>query len=438
MSVQNPISSPKSLSAKCYTRSTGARATIALLVFTTVSFFLGSKLISAAYTNLALIEVNKVWLADPESSALNPEPNASNYSLVRAIQCLEQAVRWDPKNAKAYWALVQAYFLMGKRSAAAEALAQMEEPRSEGILIHEGKIGLGLMEKLKYGKRLETWYILVSRAMLHVKEREWEKAVADYRKGLALGVSRIGDDLYLEFHQALATLYQKRVAKDPSNPKWHYLLGKYLWKSGEQDEAQKHLEFVVEHRSSHLIKHDEVGQAYYYLGLWFESKGQVAKAIDRYEQALAMNERIMPAYDRLRWLYQANGRLSDAETLQQRLAELQPEYKLGQEVGGGWVLLGYDLDEEPLEAGAKIEMALYWQPPRSIEITKPSWYRAGERWIEVKEVKNLAPNGGFEWDAGLGKAYPYGWPSGISNAPLECHELVIDERDGEKTKYSLA
>jgi hypothetical protein len=122
------------------------------------------------------------------------------------------------------------------------------------------------------------------------------------------------------------------------------------------------------------------------------------------------------------------------EELEKRLAGREPEYKVGQKVNEDWVLVGYDLDEKSLERWSEITIWLYWLPSKPVEIKKPGWYRAGERWVEVREVRNLVPNGGFEWDPKVGAAYPYGWPSGIYGAPLEFHELVIDERNGEKTK----
>ena len=122
------------------------------------------------------------------------------------------------------------------------------------------------------------------------------------------------------------------------------------------------------------------------------------------------------------------------EELEKRLAAREPEYKVGQKVNDDWVLVGYDLDEEALEMWSETTIWLYWLPSKPVEMKKPGWYRAGERWVEVKGVRNLVPNGGFEWDPKVGPAYPYGWPSQIYKAPLECHELVVDERDGEKTK----
>jgi hypothetical protein len=96
--------------------------------------------------------------------------------------------------------------------------------------------------------------------------------------------------------------------------------------------------------------------------------------------------------------------------------------------------VGYDLDEESLERWSETTIWLYWLPSKPVEMKKPGWYQAGKRWVEVREVRNLVPNGGFEWDPKVGAIYPYGWPLGIYKAPLECHQLVIDERDGEKNK----
>jgi hypothetical protein len=109
------------------------------------------------------------------------------------------------------------------------------------------------------------------------------------------------------------------------------------------------------------------------------------------------------------------------EELERRLAGREPEYKVGQKVGEDWVLVGYDLDEESLERWSETTIWLYWLPSKPVKIEKPGWYQAGKRWVEVKEVRNLAPNGGFEWDSKVGAIYPYGWPSGIYKAPLECH-----------------
>jgi len=190
---------------------------------------------------------------------------------------------------------------------------------------------------------------------------------------------------------------------------------------------------VVRSTSGSGLSDSWVGEAYYRLGLYAEDAGEIEMAIENYEKALGRNERLVDAVARLERLYRQSDEMTKAEELEDRLASLEPEYGVGQKVSEDWVLLGYDLDEEALEAGTSIEMALYWLASARVRIDGPDWYRAGERWIHVTTATNLAPNGGFEHDEIRGKRLPIGWPFRVYGAPVENHELVIEQRNGKET-----
>jgi tetratricopeptide (TPR) repeat protein len=80
-------------------------------------------------------------------------------------------------------------------------------------------------------------------------------------------------------------------------------------------------------------------------------------------------------------------------------ADREPEFAVEQQIGGGWTLLGYDIDDEAAVRGEAVDVTLYWLGnglPASGE-EHDGWYRAGGRWVQVQgDVRSILPNGGFE------------------------------------------
>jgi len=315
------------------------------------------------------------------------QPPSNSDDITRAVGSFANAIEWDAANAPAMQRKIVAV--------------------AHNYPAHAAEVHLG-------------------QARLHSQRDERDRAFEEYRRAIRLAPAYLDDRAYADF-------YTIAVSRDPSSSEYHYLLARYLDRVDEPDRASEEFQWVVRSASSPGLSDSWVGEAYYRLGLYAEDEGEIETAVENYEKALGLNERLVDAIARLEWWYRRNDEMTKAEELKDRLASLEPEYGVGEKVSDDWVLLGYDLDEEALEAGPSMDVALYWLPSEQTEIEQPGWYRAGERWIQVTAVKNLAPNGGFEHDEIRGKRLPTGWPIDIYRSPIDTHELMIDQRDGEET-----
>ena len=315
------------------------------------------------------------------------QPPSNNDDITRAADSFLDAVKWDAANAPAVERKIVA---VGRDYPA-----------------HAAEVHLG-------------------QARLHSQRDERDRAFEEYGRAIRLAPAYLDDTAYADF-------YTIAVSRDPSSGEYHYLLARHLDRLGEPDKVREEFQWVVRSASSPGLSDSWVGEAYYRLGLYSEDEGEIEAAVENYEKALGRNERLVDAIARLERLYRQSDEMTKAEELIDRLASLEPEYRVGEKVSDDWVLLGYDLDEEALEAGPSMDVALYWLPSEQTEIEQPGWYRAGERWIHVTNIRNLVPNGGFEHDEIRGKRLPTGWPIDIYRSPIDTHELMIDQRDGEET-----
>ena len=400
-----------------------------------------STAISSFWNNLGYVYLVET-INEAREDAHTGEGGEPPSQAPEAVAMLQKAVHWKADNARAWWALVYARFLAGERDGAADALLRAQALQHDNLAIPQ-----------------DDYRYHILQGVLHRRAGNWDEAVREYQVGLALGVNRVGHDVYIEFYKALVGLYRSRLNDDPTNAKWRNLLGKYLAKSGDSLAAEAEFRWIANHARHSDLQSSDWGEVYYRIGLVLEMQGRSAEALDSYRMALDYYPRIVDAYWRLEQIYRARGWTDRAEEINERLATLEPEYRLSgnntvcgismampetkalseESLKGShqdcWTLLGYDLDEEALETGAEIAIALYWLSHESLEIAAPGWYQAGDHWIELREITNLAPNGGFEWDEGEGAMHPFGYPGVIYSGEIfDHHRVMIDKRDSKETK----
>lgn len=161
---------------------------------------------------------------------------------------------------------------------------------------------------------------------------------------------------------------------------------------------------------------EEQARAWMYLGLVREQAGDtsaglstgLAVARGAYEKAVKLAPALAEPRIRLLALLHRLGDRAAANRVAATLARRGPTYRLGTfgpgyekpspvSLPSGWTLMGYDLDEESLEAGGLMELWLWWQAPPGVQPTGEDWLPVGEYWLQRQEVVNLAPNPGFAW-----------------------------------------
>jgi len=365
---------------------------------------------AAALANLARVELLKASACVPDGLACQPPlypptTSTSNQEQIeRAASWLRQAVEWSPDLTGAYRDLAVAEFALGRRAEATGWLA---------VLHQRGQTaGPGLEEG--YAGRL-------MRARLAAEAGDWGQAVAHYRMGLILGAERAMAADEQEFLVALASFHRGEATSNPDQVRPAYLAGKYLVRAGDWSAGAHWLEQALQPRapSAGLGEADLAG-AHISYGLALEGLGLVERAEAQYQAAIGVAPERAEGHLRLAELMHRSGRPLDARLLA-ALDEMQPRYVLGRQsedaspgiavpadLPGGWVLVGFDLDEEALAAGPPVDLVLWWEGPPAASPDGEGWVKAGARWVQRRHVTNLAPNAGFEWGIG-----PNGLPEGF-------------------------
>lgn len=131
--------------------------------------------------------------------------------------------------------------------------------------------------------------------------------------------------VYLELDQRplFELKMREAAARDPADFSPHYCLGRYLQsQKSDHEQAAKQYHLVLERKPDHY-------EALYYLGLAFETRGDLVQAKALYERALAASEGVRKTfslpYQGLSRLNRAGNRLEDALGFASRAASLEPK-----------------------------------------------------------------------------------------------------------------
>jgi len=388
-----------------------------LLAFT----FFARVLVGAAFANLGRIAfIRTLEMENGVSFSLltGPAPDTGNLpALGLGAGHLQRALGIANLGPRLAAHLAWVYFLMGERRLAADILPS--------DLTNVG----GVWRNGCYE------YHLV-RGWQAVRHARWEEAVSQLRLGIALGIARILPQDEEIFFLALGNSWATRWNSGESDVRAAYLAGKFFLQAGRLVEAQGWLTKAV----ALLQDPAEQASAYVALGLTRERLGDLESARAAYEQAISLTSNNVEAHLRLARILDATGDRHLSEAYAEAAAAIGPRYRLGRQGDGfarttpkvlqnGWHLVGFDVDQDFLEAGAPLEVTLWWQPPMGTHPQGTQGMSVGEYWVQRQKVYNLAPNAGFEWDephVGL----PTGYPEEFYGATFGSVSVVQDVREG--------
>jgi len=310
-----------------------------------------------------------------------------------------------------------------------------------------------------------TTFFRLKLADYYTKNREYDKAIATYKKILRKETlnakHQIRNMEHISYiHLALANLllirnrftesaqtvkkiieinpaYKITPLAESENPLWYYQLGLVYHREHRDNDATKQFETSLEKISKISIKStltlpDYLGDIYYRLGINFERNGDVGNAVDYYKKAIELDgNRAIEAYYRLKLIYKKQGKLEDFDSVETKLLNLKPEYEVNYKFSDDLILLGYSLNEREFELFNNGKITFFWEVGSqnsevSYEINKLSnIYKIRNRLYEIKEVENLAPNFGFEVDP-QGQGFPEAWDTDIYMSAANSHEIVFD------------
>lgn len=285
-----------------------------------------------------------------------------------------------------------------------------------------------LTSRLRTADALTRAGILTGVGRHHASQGRLAEGLQAYREAITADPYHLADAACAELRALITEL-------EPTDSESRSALVRCLIRAVQAGSPRDELLSAVQSAADWDLSDALIAQACNGLGASFEADGNTSKAIAQYEQAVEHDDRLIAAMARLALLYAETGDARKAGLWQRRLAGLQPEYIVAQDVGEGWQLVGYDLDEQALEAGTEIELVLYWKPELPQEPSVSGWYCAGERLLQVTRVRNLAPNGGFENDDVGAVDLPSGWNLKVGSS-AELPALVMAERAGQMTQVA--
>lgn len=380
-----------------------------------------------------------------------------SYSVAETL--LYKAATLSPRNVFAGWALGEAYLAVGEWSRAWDEFdrvgyhpdiyfypqRRLEARRRMGLWYARGGHFLLQQDRpsaayeafrraLNWDERSSLAYEGLVAYYRH--QSQWELAANRYRLMAIFGGKSRGALL-----EGLITLYRKAIDEEPSNIRWHYLLGKHLIEVGQWREGLQEFDSVTRLWKNAPMTDTPlclmVSDAYYQIGRQAEQDRDLNMTLEAYAQALSLGGTTIAPYLGILRACEVLSAVDGCEDATAMAGELSPEYPTDLVVDDQWTLLGYDLDEVALEKGLNTEMVFYWQPLESKIASGDDLMHVGDYWIQIVETHNLLPNSGLEWDEpGMGRP-PYGFQEGIYPPKPENYGITVAQRDNTLTQMMI-
>lgn len=199
--------------------------------------------------------------------------------------------------------------------------------RRPGLLVLAAVAGLLAAVPVRAGELEDR----VTKAGGFVKQREYAKAIAEYKAALALA---------------------------PDNPKVNLLLGLAYANQGDYDRAVKHTEASIRVEPS--------ASAYHNLGLVHANRGDYTRALESYRKAIELNPSGYRMWYQLGLLQASRGDFADAVASYGKSVELNPEF------ADGYLGLG---------------SAHYWSGNRQAALDQAGRLRAIKRKVEADALE---------------------------------------------------
>lgn len=402
---------------------------MAILVYT--AFLILPRWISLAYQNLATLEL--VCASSHQIQCQDTRQTVQRY--------LQQSVFWSQKNGRANYWLGTTLLELGEYKTAIELLQQTSQLYQD-TSVHYSLvraferteqwdsayqeylfIALGDEKKPNWERGI-GWRLFLRKAEEARKLGKWSDAVSNYQQAIIWYPSSYNqpDGIYHQLNLALVEVLKEKLKNYPDNLKLRYEIGWLLQRSGHVEEAQRIFASILQvDFFAESLTVTQLGRIFYLQGLYQEQQDQPDVAIEYYLQALEYEPHLVGVYHHLRSLYLDRGDQEQANLVDNRLNNLLPQHLVEQPVFDNWELTGFDqLDKMALDKGIPMELNLYWMH------ILPS----GEKqiYIETRQVYNLVPNAGFEWEIDSGTGLPFGFQNGTQlGGDDRYYQLFIDE-----------
>jgi tetratricopeptide (TPR) repeat protein len=203
----------------------------------------------------------------------------ANQAYARAVEYLQQALTIDPKAVVIHYPLAMAYRGMGDRQKAEEHL----QARGPGEIRPPDPLMLELDSILESAVSYEV------RGAAALDESNWEAAVENFRKGIALAPDepslrhKLGTALAMTGDvKGAAQQFEEVTRRWPKFSKAHYSLGLILVANGRQREAIDQLSAAVKADPTY-------SEARLQLAEGLRLTGRFAESLPQYEETMKLN-----------------------------------------------------------------------------------------------------------------------------------------------------
>jgi len=224
---------------------------------------------------------------------------------------------------------------------------------------------------------------------------------------------------------------QKHLDLNSDDALGHYELGLIYFKAGHDESAAEQFKEAI--RLSHNVSAPEryLTDIYVRLAVISEKKEDFMKATEYCRLAIDNKDNEYRAYYRLSQICKRQGMEQYCKDIENKMLHLRPDYQVNYAFNKSLTLAGYSLSEYEFELFNEGEIVLFWDEPG-----RHNGHQMSRRFYEIRHLRNLAPNFGFESDF-LGEDFPLGWDSDHYAPSLPCHKIVIENAPYGKTQCVL-
>ncbi len=224
---------------------------------------------------------------------------------------------------------------------------------------------------------------------------------------------------------------QKYLGTNSDDALGYYALGLIYLKTGRDESAAEQFKKAI--RLSHNVSDPKryLSDIYLRLALISEKKEDFMKAIEYYWLAIDNKDNEYRAYHRLNQLCKRQGMKQECKDIENKILHLRPDYQVNYAFNKFLTLAGYSFNEYEFELFNEGEIVLFWDEPG-----RHNGDQMSRRSYEIRHLRNLAPNFGFESDF-LGEDYPLGWDNDYYASSLPCHKIAMENAPYGKTQCVL-
>jgi len=243
----------------------------------------------------------------------------------------------------------------------------------------------------------------------------WDEAISYYQLSMSQNKDMISELEQEDYYHALA---QNILVNDHNNFDSRYTAGKYFQLSNNFDDATDQAKKIILSGEQNKFA---LSWAYYLLSQKVYNKNDINLAIHYLNLALEQDKNPAAA-SMLLSIAQDLGDENLEATLKVHLLAMEPDWKLSDDniiCIDEWILSGFDIDKDILNAGVHGMLNFYWFPKCNEVAFEYGLIDTGKYWLQLNYLQQqVLINPSFEWE--LPEKYKT-----MNGSTIDCCEIAI-------------